>query len=92
MEKVEKGKGKEVIGQLKELPKTEKDHSKERMETLRVNILNSVESTIGDSKEFTIYEIMDSLLKVTYSYNKRFLDAQFKNVNEMNVTDSEVVK
>ena len=85
-------KGIKNISDLKELPKTEKDYSNERMESLRVKIFQSIEDTIGDSKEYTFYEIMDSLLKIGYSYNKRFLDEQFKNINEIEVNEMQEVK
>lgn len=57
--------------------------SKKRMEALTRNVFESIGKTADEVEgDFTIYEIMDVLLRVSHSYNKRFLDDQHKKIEK----------
>ncbi len=89
-QKTEKGKvksiqktdevGSPLLPQTKEI--IEKKLSQDRIDALTTNLYKSINDTSqlirDDLGDFTIYEIMDALLRVSHSYNKRFLDTQNK--------------
>lgn len=69
--------GSPLLPQTKEL--MEQKLSQDRLEALTKNVFGAINETSKQVEgDFTIYEIMDVLLKVGHSYNKRFLDNQNK--------------
>jgi len=69
--------GSPLLPQTKEL--MEQKLSQDRLEALTKNVFGAINETSKQVEgDFTIYEIMDALLRVGHSYNKRFLDNQNK--------------
>lgn len=56
---------------------SEAEKSTARSAAIQTNIFKAIaETTKTTDGDITIFEIMDALLRISHSYNKRFLDQQ----------------